>query len=53
MEPRDPAEAAAVWLNTPSPTFGGLCPKKFLEGTDDERAFFDGILSSLEDGAFS
>ena len=53
LAPRDPAEAAAAWLNTPNPTFGGLCPQNFLNGTDDQRAFLDGVLSSLEDGAFS
>ena len=53
LAPRDPAEAAAAWLNTPNPTFGGLCPQNFLDGTDDQRAFLDGVLSSLEDGAFA
>lgn len=51
-EPTDPEKAATVWLNTPNPTFGGRCPKQFIHGTDKQRAFFAGILSSLEDGAF-
>lgn len=53
LKPDDPAKAAAAWLNTPNPTFGGLCPKIFIDGTDDQRAFLDGVLSSLEEGAFS
>ena len=52
-EPGDPSEAAAMWLNTPNPTFGGLCPKIYLEGNPDQRAFLHSILSSREDGAFS
>ena len=53
LEPSDPAQSAAAWLNTPSPVFGGLCPKNFLDGSDDQRAFLDSVLRSLEDGAFS
>lgn len=53
LRPDDPAKAAAAWLNTPNPTFGGLCPKTFIDSTDDQRAFLDGVLSSLEEGAFS
>ncbi len=49
----DPVAAADAWLDTPNPTFGGLCPRAFLRGTPKQRAFLDGVLSSLEDGAFS
>ena len=52
-QPADPNEAANAWLNTPNPTFGGLCPKIYLHGKPDQRAFLDAVLSSLEDGAFS
>ena len=51
--PADPEDAATTWLNTPNPTFGGLCPKLFVDDTDQQRAFLDTVLSSLEDGAFS
>ena len=49
----DPSAAVDAWLDTPNPTFGGCCPRAFLNGTDDQKAFLDGVLSSLEDGAFS
>lgn len=49
----DPKDAATTWLDTPNPTFGGLCPRLFVNGTDQQRAFLDAVLSSLEDGAFS
>lgn len=49
----DPAEIAAAWLTTPNPSFGGLCPQNFIDGTDDQRAFLGSFLSSIEDGAFS
>lgn len=45
--------AASAWLHTPNPTFGGLSPECFLCGNDEQRAFFEGVLASLEDGAFS
>ena len=51
-----PEAAVDAWLGTPNPTFGGLCPRYFLEeegATDDQQAFLNGVLSSLEDGAFS
>ena len=51
-----PEAAADAWLGTPNPTFGGLCPKEFLkenDATDKQQAFLNGVLSSLEDGAFS
>ena len=51
--PADPEDAARIWLDTPNPTFGGRCPKLFVDGTDEQRAFLDTVLSSLEDGAFS
>ena len=53
VHPADPNEAANAWLNTPNPTFGGLCPKIYLHGNPEQRAFLDAVLSSLEDGAFS
>lgn len=53
VQPAEPQDAATIWLNTPNPTFGGLCPKLFVNGTDQQRAFLDTVLSSLEDGAFS
>ena len=49
----DPAKIAAAWLTTPNPSFGGLCPQNFMDGTDDQRAFLAAFLSSIEDGAFS
>ena len=49
----DPPAAVDAWLNTPNPTFGGCCPRAFLNGTKDQKAFLDGVLSSFEDGAFS
>ena len=52
----NPEAAAEAWLGTPNPAFGGLCPRDFLEeegATDDQQAFLNGVLSSLEDGAFS
>ncbi len=51
--PVDPAKIAAAWLATPNPSFGGLCPQNFIDGTDDQRAFLAAFLSSIEDGAFS
>ena len=51
--PADPEDGATTWLNTPNPTFGGLCPKLFVDGTDQQRASLDTVLSSLADGAFS
>ena len=50
VEPEDQTE---YWLTTPNSTFSGRCPKEFLYGTADQRAFLASILSSLEDGAFS
>ena len=44
---------AETWLATPNPTFGGNSPQSFVNGTDEQRAFLDSILSSFEDGAFS
>ncbi len=52
-KPGPAAAAVRAWLDTPNPTFGGCCPRAFLNGTDDQKAFLDGVLSSLEDGAFS
>ena len=52
-KPADATEAATAWLNTPNPTFGGFCPKIYLDGSPDQRAFLDAVLTSLEDGAFS
>ncbi len=46
-------QAASAWLHAPNPTFGGLSPECFLCGDDEQRAFFEGVLASLEDGAFS
>ena len=46
------ADAAAAWLDAPSLIFGGRPPKEFLEG-DSNREFLAGIVSSMEDGAFS
>ncbi len=52
-EPADAEAALNAWLATPNPSFGGLCPRKLIEGTDDQRAFLATFLASLEDGAFS
>ena len=52
-QPAAPKDAAMAWLDTPNPTFGGLCPRLFVNGTDQQRAFLAAVLSSLEDGAFS
>ncbi len=52
-QPVDPACAAAAWLTTPNPSFGGVCPQNLIDGTDDQRAFLASVLSSIEDGAFS
>ena len=41
------------WLDTPNPSFGGKCPRSFLDGTDEQRTFLSGIVDSIEDGAFS
>ena len=49
----DGCKAAAKWLDTPNATFGGACPRAFLQGTDEERTFLAGIIASIEDGAFS
>lgn len=51
--PVEPEKAEAIWLATPSPVFGGRCPRNLIDGTDEERAFLASILSSIEDGAFS
>lgn len=40
------------WLDTPNTTFGGRCPRSFLQGTKKERDFLLRIIESLEDGAF-
>ena len=45
----DPADR---WLDTPNTTFGGRCPRTFLQGTQKERDFLLGIIESVEDGAF-
>ena len=42
-----------AWLSTPNPQFGDHCPQEFLNGSQDQRAFLESILSSFEDGAFS
>ena len=52
-QPVDPACAAAAWLATPNPSFGGACPQSLVDGTDAQRAFLASVLSSIEDGAFS
>lgn len=52
-EEPDACEAAAQWLDTPNATFGGACPRTFLQGTEEERTFLAGIVASIEDGAFS
>lgn len=52
-EEPDACETAAKWLDTPNATFGGACPRAFLQGTDEERTFLAGIVASIEDGAFS
>ena len=49
----DPQDMTDAWLSTPNATFGGRCPQEFLDGDQDQRAFLESILSSLEDGAFS
>ena len=41
------------WLDTPNPSFGGKCPRSFLDGTDEQGTFLSGIVDSIEDGAFS
>ena len=53
VQPVDAAEAAATWLTTPNPSFGGLCPQNLIDGTVAQRAFLAGFLASIEDGAFS
>ena len=52
-DPVDAVEALHAWLATPNPSFGGLCPKNLINGTDDERAFVASFLSSVSDGSFS
>lgn len=52
-EPADAEAALDSWLATPNPSFGGLCPGNFVDGTDDQKAFLAAFLSSIEDGAFS
>ena len=52
-EPADAEAALAAWLATPNPSFGGLCPRSLIDGTDDQRAFLAAFVSSIEDGAFS
>ena len=49
-EATNPVHAANKWLDTPNATFGGLCPRNFLDGSAEQRAFLTNILSSLEDG---
>ena len=49
----DPRDMTTIWLSTPNATFGGRCPQELLDGDQDQRAFLESILSSLEDGAFS
>ena len=49
----DAEDLTDAWLSTPNPTFGNHCPKEFLNGSQDQRAFLESILSSFEDGAFS
>ena len=45
-------DRADRWLDTPNTTFGGRCPRSFLEGTKQERDFLLRIIESVEDGAF-
>ena len=40
------------WLDTPNTTFGGRCPRSFLQGSKHERDFLLRIIESVEDGAF-
>ena len=49
----EPEDLTDAWLSAPNPTFGGCCPREFLDGDQEQRAFLASILSSLEDGAFS
>ncbi len=46
-------DAADAWLATPNAVFGGRCPRVFLDGTDEEQAFIEGVIESIEGGAFS
>ena len=41
------------WLDSPNPTFGGKCPRTFLNGNDEQQCFLSGIISGFEDGSFS
>ena len=41
------------WLDRPNPTFGGKCPRTFLNGNKEQQKFLSGIISGIEDGTFS
>ena len=48
-----PDQIVNQWLCQPNPAFGGDCPRKYLEGSDRERRFFESVISAIEEGAFS
>ena len=45
-------EPADRWLDTPNTSFGGRCPRSFLDGTEEERDLLLRIIESVADGAF-
>ena len=41
------------WLDEPNPAFDHDLPRRYLNGSSEQRAYFDSVIGAIENGEFS